>query len=69
MKPPFNIGDIVDMTRWDAHPMTESVLGECRITRIQAAECESGWETDVINADGIVELAIDSGWAEKAQTA
>jgi hypothetical protein len=64
MSKKFCVGDVVDLTRWDRSERPTNRLGQCVITAMRRAQCESGWLCDVqsITYPGTINSGLDQHW-------
>lgn len=63
----FQIGERVSLQRWDQTERHTNKLGECVVTAIEEARCESGWMITVDGGErGITKL--DQNWLTKIGT-
>ncbi len=60
----LQIGDRVSLERWDGHERPGKRLGECVVTLIYRAQCETGWMVEIKCKDGR-SMPLDRNWLKK----
>lgn len=65
-KPNWKVGDKACLDRWDSTEPPWNQLGNCTVTAIRKAKCESGIMATVRNAKGS-EQELDLSWLEPMQ--
>jgi hypothetical protein len=68
-EPRYKVGDIVNLSRWDASERPSMHMGDCVVLKVYASPSESGWVLNVKSLQGGSTLSgMDQNWFRFCRT-